>query len=453
MTKMTWTNALPYLLLAGVMVFFLSTHSPYLELDVDPSYILLGPARPPLYPLFILLFRWAGSYQFTLIMWLQGIVTFTALLYARQWLRKNLQLPDYLIASIFAIVLMTISLHFQIWYIQSEGLAFPLFIVAFFLLIDCFSHYRIKKIIYLAVVVSLLVLTRLQFYYFYPLFALLCIWYAWQKLPIKKIMMSVAILFGSMLVTIVVDHSYHFIKHGSFSGGSYSGLMLLVQALYLADDEAVNYFNDPVEKQYIQTMLSQRNAQGLNQDAALVIAMKPSYLNYAYQSYARNYLAIQQIIDDTLGTSVENTINSDSIYKANAIATKLSYTIFRHEWKKNSVFLLWKFIQCMGGVTLFLFFLLILLTSIYKIVVNHIRDIDVSSALVITVTIITFLNAAIIAVCNPAIPVYFCYSQFMFYCLAGYIINKTVVDYLKQERIKQPISQYNKASYVKSIAD
>lgn len=429
MTGIKWIDKLPYLLLAGLMVLFLSTHTPYVEYDIDPSYILLGPSRPPLYPLFIQLFHWAGDYQFVFIMWLQGIFLFTALLYARQWLLQKMQLPDLVIILISMLVLVTISFHFQIWYIQSEGLAFPLFILAFFLLIDCFYKFQFKNIFYLSFVVSLLVLTRLQFYYFYILFALLCIWYLWQRISLEKVIAAFIILFCSMLLTILINHTYHYVKHGNFASGSYSQLMILVQTLYLADNDAAKYFSDPEEKNYIQTMINQRNAQKLNQDVMLAIAITPTNLRYAYQSYSRNYLTLQNIIDSTLQTSVENTVETHSIYQANSIAGKINKILILHDWKKNIMFFIWKFIECMGGLTLLLFFSIILLSSLFTIISNKIRQPDLSFLFVTIVTIMTFANALIIAICNPDLPVYFCYSQFIFYCLAGLLIKKTFINY------------------------
>ncbi len=427
MLKNGWLNEFAYLILGVLIAGFLCTHSPNLEYDIDPSYLLFGPSRPPLYPIFIWLFRWAGPYQFFLIMWLQGVLLFSALLYARNWLRKNLQISDFLIFMVCLLVVLTIGFHFQIWFIQSEGLSFPLFIVTFFVLIECFEKFNLKKIFYLAVLVSLLVLTRLQFYYFYLVFVLLCGWYLWQRTSMQKASLAVLILVGSVCATTVVDHGYHYLKHGNFSGGSYSGLMFLVQTLFLADNNAADYFENPTEKSYVQAMINQRNAQGLNQDASLITSLKPSYLQYAYQSYSKNYLVLQKIIDITFNTSVENTLETASIYKANAAAMNINKVLMLHEAKKNLIFLLWKFVQCMGNVPLFLFYLIILLTIPFRIMTDKILYPNLSLIFVATITILTFGNAAIIALCNPDIPVYFCYSQFMFYCLAAFLINKTFI--------------------------
>lgn len=410
---------MPYFILAILIIIFLCTHSPNLEGDA-PYYIKFAQTRPPLYPIFIWLFHWAGSYQLSLVAWVQGILTFLALLYARHWLRKNLQVSDFSFFLVCLWIILTISFHFQIENIQSEGLSFPFFIWTFFLLIECFQKFNLRKLIFLALWVSVLVLTRLQFYYFYGIFLILCIWYLWQRIPIRKLGMGALILFGSMFLTFVIDHSYHYIKHGFFGGASYGGLLFLVQTLYLADSNAANYFKNPIEKTYVQSMINQRNTEHFNKDAELISMLKPTYYDYAYQSYARNQQALITLIEKTLEVNDVNRI------KSNVIAIDINQTLFLHASKINLLFLLWKFVRCMGGIPQFLFFLILLLALPIKIVRDKLLQPDLSLLFIIVITLITFCNAAIIAVCNPDLPVYFCYSQFMFYCLGAFLINQVI---------------------------
>lgn len=426
MLKKRLVYELPYFVLASIIIAFLFTHHPNLEYDVDPSYLQFGPIRPPLYPLFIWLFHWAGSYQFIFIMWIQGALLFASLLYTRFWLEKNLQLSGFPIFLICLFIILTIGLHFQIWFIQSEGLSFPFFIVTFFLLVECFHQFNLKKISYLAILVNILVLTRLQFYYFYIVFVMLWFWYLWQRIPIKYLMKAMVILFGSMLLTTVIDHSYHYYKHGFFAGSPYKGILIMFQTLYLANDNAADYFQDPTEKAYVQSLINQRNSQHLNQDVALLTTFKPSYYNYANQSLNRNFMAIQKIIVDTLNTSIENSSGKATNFKADKIAMSINKTLILHDLKKNILFLIWRFLDCMGGIPFFLFFLILFIGLSFKIVKEKIKQPSLSLSFVTIIIVITFLNAAIVAISNQNLPVYFCYSQFMLYCLGAFLVKRTV---------------------------
>ena len=422
-----WIYEAPYIALAVLLIYFLTIHSPNLDYDAL-SYIDFDSTRPPLYPVFLGLFHWAGAYQFELVIWVQGIFLFVTLLYARHWLRKNLQLSDFSVFLICLFVLFTISFHYQVWYVGSEGLSFPLFIWTFFLLIECFQKFSLKKLTYLALWVALLVLTRLQFYYFYIIFGILCLWYLWKRIPAKLIAITALILFGSMLLTLLMDRTYHYVKHGFFSGAPYGGFIVMVQPFYLADNHAADYFQNPIEKTYVQTMINQRNAQSLNQDAHLVGTLKPSYYQLAYQTYARNYIALLQIIMSTLhtSTSLENAHGNITHFYANEIATNIDNMLISHEFRKNVLFFLWKFIiyTGFGSLPVFVFFSILLFAILFKILIEKNRDPGLAPLFVIITIIITFLNAAIIAVCNPDLPPYFCYSQFTFYCLAGLLASR-----------------------------
>ncbi len=300
-------------------------------------------------------------------MWSQSILTILSLLYARNWLKNKLFLADFSIFLIFSFVTFTICLHFQMWFIQSEGLAFPFFIFAFFTLVDCFKKLIFKKNQLAFYLVSLLILTRLQFYYFYAIFILLITWYVWQRMPANKLFSHID-LFSSMLLTTLVDHSYHYYKHGFFRGAPYGGIIMMVQTLYLANDHAADYFQNLQQKEKVETLIKKRNLQNLNRDASLVSLLKPSYLHTAYETYSRNYLTFQHLIEDTFNVSVENLDGKSVNIKADSLAMDINKTFLKNETKKNFIFLLWKWIESMGGIPIFLFFSILLLSVFIQLI-------------------------------------------------------------------------------------
>src|SRR3990167_4362384 len=415
MLKKKLLRELPFLLLALLIVSFIATHAPNVDYDT-PSYINFDVTRPLLYPAFL----WLFHYQFSLIMWVQCVLLCTVLLHARFWLRRYLQVSDSAIFLVFLMVLITISFHYQVIYIQSEGLTFPLFILTFFLLIECFQKVNYKKIIFLSALVSILVLTRLQFYFFYGIFFILCLWYFWQGLSTKVLFNTFLILFSSMLLTFMTNYSYHYFKHGFFGEAPYSGELLLTQTLYLANNQAANYFQKSELKDTLKALLEQREKQKLNENANLVASFKPGSLKLAYQSYSRNYQAmlssIEKILSDKYGDR----------FVQNSMAMEINKVLLVHDIKNNLIFLIWKIIQCTGGINLFLFYWLILLFLMYKIINGRLRVLPLSAIFVGLSALITLLNATIIALFNVDLPIYFCYSQFLFYCLSAFLISKSI---------------------------
>lgn len=413
MLKQGWLNYFPFFLLGLLVISFLATHDPNIDYDT-PSYINFEAIRPLLYPTFI----WLFHYHYNLIMWVHAIFLWGALWYARSWLKQNLQVSDSAIFFIFLSTLFTISFHYQIVFIQSEGITFPLFIVTFFFLIECFQKFNLKKLIYLSALVSLLVLTRLQFYYFYAIFLLLCIWYLWQGIPPKQLLKTISIFFGSILFTFLVDYSYHYFKHGFFGEAPYSAILVLTQPLYLADDQASNYFQNAEQKNVMQSLLNERNRKHLNDNANLVGSSMLNSLTLAYKSYYRNFYSLHITIDKILNKKYQDQLEQ------NAKAQEINKILIAHETKNNLIFFIWKIIQFTGGIPLFIFYVILICSFIFKIIKDKHQLISFPIIFVGLSSIITILNSIVIAICNIDLPGYFCYSQFIFYCLAGFLVNQ-----------------------------
>ncbi|GEM_PF-1748150 len=420
--KKRWITELPYLLLGVLIGFFLLTHTPnYTDYDA-PSYINFDSFRPPLYPVFIRLFSWAGQYQFNLIVWLHGLFSFSALLYARYWLKKHLQVADFLIFILCVFVTVTILFHFQLLLIGAEGLTFPLFIMTFFTLVDCFKTFKLKKVIFLAIGMSLLALTRLQLYYFYILFLMLLIWYFWKGIPLKLTISAVFIFLVSVSFCCLADGYAHYLKHGSTSSvAPATGRLLIVQPLFLMTSlEVVNNFKNPAQQKYVRKMFYEMKKRNLNSSAYRLTHTKPSYYELAYEEYNKNYDAITQVVIDVFSEQ-----KPLSLVEESKITREISKVLTLHAIKKNLLFLLWKFVNFVGSIPALLFFIIILSASLVKIIFNRTRKINYPQLFAMLIPFIIFLNAGVVAMFEGYVTAYFCYSQFLFYCLGAFFADQT----------------------------
>ena len=341
-------------------------------------------------------------------------------MYARYWLKKYCQLSDWLIFFVILFLLITVSLHFQMFYLESEGLSFPLFIVTFFILVECFQKFQLKRIALLAFLSSILVLTRLQFYFLYPIFALLLYRHFLNKTPIKPLVIAFFILIGSIFLTQLIDRSYHYFKHGFFGSAPYSGLITSIQPLYLAGKEAPNYFQNPREKEIVMEIVEKMDQKKLMRSSALLASFKLQYYEYAYEEYYKNYVVIQGII--------MNATESFSLLERNKITTDIAKTLMLHQFKKNLLFYGWKVIEEFGGVPVFLFYCLILLSVLINLLgKDKNRCVDFACYFIGAGVLLTFSNALLVAVAEPALAGYFCYSQFILYCLAALLADRMIL--------------------------
>lgn len=412
-----WLIEIPYFLLGLSILFFLSTHAAnYSEYDA-PSYIQFDPIRPPLYPIFVWLFHFAGRHQFTIIVYIHAFLTMGALLYARYWLKKHLKIADFLVFLICLITTITILFHFQLLAIGAEGLTFPFFIITFFLFVECFQEVNLKKMSYLAFWVSLIILTRLQFYYFYFVFVLLCFWHFYKGIPLKRVGVATGVFLVSILITSLIDRSYHYYKHHFFSDAPATGKLLIIQPLFLMGDKSVSrYFTDETQKFYAEKMLTNIQQHGLNQEANLLIALKPSYYQHAYESYNKNYIAMFDIVSQVFATVEPK--------EANKIASQIAKILIQADFKKNVVFFLWKLIEFLGGIPMCLFFFIMVCGLIVKMKQNRQWQPTPSQLFVAITILFTVLNAALVASVEAYLVAYFCYSQFILYCLAALLADR-----------------------------
>lgn len=411
-----YVSKIAYTILLIIIALFLFNHTPNVGYDT-PSYIHFSEKRPPIYPLFIWAFQWAGHYQFQYIMWVQSILTCCALAYARHWLKKNIHVPDILVFCVMLVVLITICFHYQMWYIQSEGLTFPFFIFTFFLLMNCFQRFELKKIIWLSTWVAVLILTRQQFYYFYGIFILLCAWYLYKKIDFNRIILCACIFLISILTTTLIDWSYHNLKNGHFEGEQLSAIVLSIQPIYLAQPDSVHYFSNNTERAVYFNIQHQLQKKKLNPESARLNILIPQYFEYAYEEYARNYIAIQTIIAD-------EAYSNRSFSEGNQLLKNISKTLVQREFKKNLLFYAWKVTDSMGGIPGFLFFSLLLFGTLWNLLRQKNESIEMSHLFVALAITITFFNALLVAVAEPALPPYFCYTQFLLYCLAAIFSKK-----------------------------
>jgi len=457
MLKKEEINFIPYLLLGLSIVILLITHSPNIGFDTA-GYVNFSPMRPPMYPIFIELFKWAGADQLKMVMWAQAILTCAVLLYTRKWLQKHLVISD--ISIFITYLVIVISMFFAtdsaiITTIMAEGIAFPLFIMAFLTLVECFQQFSLKKLSMFALWTGLLILTRAQFYYFYLAFVMLIGWYVWKRVAINKIIIAIMLIFSSIVLTNLLDKTYHYFMHHSFSPTlSTLGEQLIVQPVYLTNIDSEKYFTDPLQRKYIKDVMeeiSQNHLGNVILNPGLSTGLLPTYAKVN----PRLYQAVVVMRDsynhgvttfwgppipsrDLLFDYYDNNYNPIMIvakshdYKmspqsADNFKIKVSMILFKNELKKNLVFIIMKWIKFTGSLPLILFLLIILFTTITRFIQNRnsMTQLNETTLLFVFVGILLiFMNNGVVAITEAFVLRYFFYSYFILYCIAALVADR-----------------------------
>lgn len=395
-----------------VFFIFLISHNPIIDND-SPSYIHAEITRQPVYPIFIALFSWAKQYQLTLVMWAQSLLTFLSLCFSEYWIRKNLNFSRGDTILIFLVTLPTIIFYYQIQHIASEGITFPLFIFLFFNLLDCFKNMNTKNAILILVLISLLVLTRTQFYSFYAIFFILLLYHWLKKYNVAKLALFFMLFIFSAAMTHFLDRSYHYFQNQHFITEPLSGPLLLVQPMYLGNNVSSGAYATAIQKKI--------ELRKLNVEAAKLNHTKIQHYQYAFEEYSLNYNKILKIVCNiyTGNACIQmGTIPTNTLIKMNNDTLQLSKLFFQNNIKKNIIFYIYKITDAMGGIILFIFFSIIMLITVFRLGNRNSGPPSYSILFIFLALLFTYLNAMVVAMAEPNLTVYYCYSQFLLYCLA-----------------------------------
>lgn len=399
-------------------LFGISSNS-YLGPD-SGGYINFGLSRPPLYPFFIWIFHIFGDQQYIIARWAQTILTFAALLYAGQWLYKNLAIPKILIFFIMLFIISLISLHSNtLTKIFSEGITFPIFIVTFLLLVESFRVLDNKKLIMILTGISLLILTRNQFYFFYPVISFVVIWHWWRKEPATKILSSLAIIILSFLVTLSLAQGYYYWinkhVHAPDTGTQwqYSGWRFLEQAMYLSDYSAAKYFQNPIEKNLFERILKQLEEAKLTRSSAAASL----HINYLLTA-EYHYISVLGEIQDTIRKAIDNNQPSEMTGdQINSLILHMSKTLYSHAITENLAFYVLRFTFYAGGFWICLASLIALFAMSYRIFTHRSWNPTMSQAFIMASFLVILGNAALVSLVEVQAPRYFYYSYFLYFCL------------------------------------
>ena len=404
MFKKAWLMPLSYTFLGTILVFILLTHPPVIGYDTQ-SYLNLNSTRPPLYPIFIWLFKWCGTYQLEAVTWVKTIIFAASLYYARNWLRNNLMLSDFLIFIVFCFTTIT---TFRL-VLLAESLTVPLFVMAFLTAVDVMKEVQTKKLIWLSIWIGLLILARTQFYYLYLFFLWLIFWYLWNNIPKNNVIKAATIFSFSIFLTFIFNQTYHHITHPQTDCYISAENLLIMQPLYLADMTAINYFKDPSQKEYITHILTQMKKQKLT---SADIPLNPPFPDDVYTFYGYNYNDISTINCSYLNQKYPN------LSERNRLMMSAIKILYADDFKKNLHFFIWKYASFVGSIPLSFAFLILICAASSRIMKRQ-NKYNTEQIFVIVSIVLILSNNACIALFEPGITRYFFYNYFIYYCLAA----------------------------------
>jgi hypothetical protein len=207
-------------------------------------------SQPPLYPLIILICKLiAGSGYELLLLSIQislGLIGITAFSF---FLYKQFSLNKWIVL-LFSIILFEPNFFgLQIGNNEAtESLAYPLFLITVKYILEGVKQQSLGKFVSSFFFASLLIFTRAQFLFLYPLIAIIIFYLLLFTTMDKRQIMKLGIIFLAFILgNFLLVETYHYIRSGTFSRPT-SGIQLAANAMYVSTLQDSTLFTNNVEK-------------------------------------------------------------------------------------------------------------------------------------------------------------------------------------------------------------
>ena len=282
----------------------------------------------------------AGSSYATVVVILQQLAGVLAAYFLCSFFRERFELPYWLFSLIMVIAL---SPYFSVHTgkigntIQSEGLTYPLFLLALRYLFLSIADVNTKAFAAYIYVLTLLLLSRSQFLIFIPA-SLFCLGYFAFVAAKKRQATGLLVLFVfALLISNTIIKANNYVSYGIFASPPTTFQQMLVAPLYLADKDDAKLFETTEERQLFEQVFQrilQKKAHTSFFSPAVSRHVSHFINNYNEISWQSLYpLALAQYTDaHPEASTFAAAIALDALFK------KMSFTLIRAHFSKWFVF-------------------------------------------------------------------------------------------------------------------
>lgn len=290
--------------------------------------------------------------------------------------------------------------------IMSEAITYPLYLIAFSLLLKGLLQHETKAILKFTGILMILMLARRQFLFVYPAFAVILTYFALFKRTKLPLSLIVGVFLISIIATNLIERSYQYLMHDHFETIPFTGFQLTVAPLYVSKPSDAIHFSDPK----VRALFSEIHAK-LEKKNATLHSLKPNKVevDHFYHHFAGVY---NTICWGTVKTTLAEHGISDW-YEIDKITLEMAKTLIQlhpKEWFK----LYFSSVKFKMGGYYYLFFLsAVLILSFFK----SIHSKDKLSLSLFVVSLFTFANYTAVALVEPINRRYACYTETMQICM------------------------------------
>ena len=396
------------------------------------GYWGMTPFRSPGYPVFIkitTLFGLIHSHYPTLFIAL--VLQFIAIHKFVDFLKVRFDLAKFSIVAVTSVFILPDFILSIANADITECIAYPLFLTALHLLLKAAFDKNEKAAFSYFIVGALLILVRSQFLFLYGISILLIIYLLWFS---KTKIISGLRLTGFFVLSIIIvpfcDRTYHLVANHSFSPTQFTGVQLIVPALFNMQPKDTLLFKDPTEKGLVDTVLKAYknnelyNCKFNSGDAPENMVFRFSHL-YILLQYRTTLHYLANIMAKR-GMKPE-----DMSYWANIdnITTDIALKLIKAHPKEYITLYFNLFKSVMGYMLILGLFVLLFL---YSIVALFVYGNNLSIFLFIA-CLLTILNSGLISILALPLSRYLFYTFYLLFAVGLMVITKSIEDGHKEK--------------------
>lgn len=392
-------------------------------------YLGNSPIRSPLYPLILDLYHQffeVGNY--TVLIFLQIGLGLAAVIYLARTLQNLFKLPEWT-TFVFTIVLWSPYFFGDYKFgnaVLTEAVCYPLYMLLFAFLVKGLCKKQPKELYKVIGCLVLLMLTRRQFLFVYPLFAI-GLAYAWwffkDRKPLYKVL---AVFVLSIVVTDLLERSYAYMNHGKFSTVPFVGFQLSVAPLYFSQNSDAELFEEPLVRELFIEVHKRMTDKGITYET-----FDPRVMDFYGHHYAGSYNPICWLV--VRKVLAERGIND--WYEIDRITMQWSKVLLLKRPLDHIKLFFHAVKEKMGGYYLMLLHIVLLTVSFFACLL---RQNLVLSTVTLFATLATFGNYTLVSLVEPILRRYASYTETIQLCVLLTLLLVAIVPSVFSSRRLEP---------------
>ncbi|MEY3183279.1 MAG: hypothetical protein RLZ35_1264 [Pseudomonadota bacterium] len=319
---------------------------PSLQPDSE-GYLAYSAIRSMGYPLFLKAYQAVFGQFFDPLIVLQLSMGFVASLWLSQRICDWFSVTSRTIFALLTVVfLMPYIGYTHIGNaILSEALCYPLFLAWVGTFGESIFHHKSRSVAWSFLWMTLLVLTRRQFLFLYPVVGILLVYWLLKRYQIKKTFTLLGVLLMAIVGTNGIERVYQYVQDGHFETVPFTGISAVNLPLFVSTPESIQYLTDPRQRALFKAVYPKMLKLGLVYNPTVI----SDHTFDIYIPQLTRFKSSYDLIQWNLVMPALQELGFKNDYENEIWLMDMAKTLMWHQWRPCLELYLKNIISNMGG--------------------------------------------------------------------------------------------------------